>query len=187
MRSQLAGLGLEFEFVSGIQCKPPPVGIALSHLKAMRRPGLEPPFLLLEDDCEFGESFPATLDVPAAADALYLGISQYGIPTPGEFGWGVPNSVRYYRYDQEHLRVLNMLSRHAVLFLSEKFHRSAIEASITALTNFEYPYPGDIGYAMLQAGHLVLTPNDPVCRQSGAHGGIQGVTSRTLRRLPPGH
>lgn len=185
MQSQLDGLGLGFEFVSGVKCTPRPVGIALSHLKALSRAGLEPPFLVLEDDCKLDDSFPTTLDVPVGADAMYLGISQYGIPSPGKFGWGVPNAVRYYHYDAQHLRILNMLSRHAVVFLSERFHRSAINASIAALTNREYPYPGDIGYAMLQACHLVLTPNDPLCHQSGAHGGIQEVTSGSLQRKPP--
>ncbi len=55
MRFQLDKFGLEAAFVDGVRCNPRPVGCALSHLKALRQATSEPPFLILEDDCEFFE------------------------------------------------------------------------------------------------------------------------------------
>ena len=52
--------------------------------------------------------------------------------------------------------------------LSERFHQSAMDASFKALMNPDYPYPGDIAYAMLQTSHMVLTPQYPMCYQDSA-------------------
>ncbi len=69
-----------------------------------------------------------------------------------------------------------MLARHAVLYLSPTYCEHVIESQIVALTNPRLPYPGDIGCTMLHESHVVLTPNDPVCRQID-----RDSTARSLR------
>jgi hypothetical protein len=54
-------------------------------------------------------------------------------------------------------------------------------ASLNALTNRDYTYPCDIGFAMLHDTHLVLTPNEPACYQSEKHRGNHVATRSSLR------
>ena len=166
IEENLYKLDLNFEIVNGLRMQPGWVGIALAHLKVLRLSRAKPPFLVLEDDCVFNEDFYPVLDVPAEAAALYLGVSAYGLQTPGEFGWGVLNRVTWQRYDEHYLRVYNMLARHAVLYLDEGFCQAVIESQLEALANRDFSYPGDIGLARLQASHLVLTPNRSACQQA---------------------
>ncbi len=58
-----------------------------------------------------------------------------------------------------------LLARHAVLYLNEEFCGAAIQSQLEALTNRNFPHPGDIGMAALHASHVILTPVNPMCRQ----------------------
>ena len=165
IEEQLDRLGLRYEIVRGVKARPAWIGVALSHLKALRLSRAQPPFLVLEDDCEFNRHFRPVIDVPAEADALYLGISRWGLETPGVRGWGVADAARWDVYDEGHVRIHNMLARHAVLYLSSGFQHRVVESQVDALTNRSFSHPGDIGVAMLHASHVVLAPNQPVCRQ----------------------
>jgi hypothetical protein len=167
--------------VQGVECAPRLVGIGLSHLKILRRDDIEPPFIVFEDDCEFTRDFQHVHRLPDSVDALYLGVSHFGLAVPGEFGWGQWEGTVSEQYSENYLRVFNMLGRHGIVYLSEKFRRGALEAALDALANPEHVYPGDIGYAMLQANHLVLTPNLPSCFQSPDLGGNRSATRAPLR------
>jgi hypothetical protein len=138
-----------------------------------------PPFLVLEDDCVFNQQFHPVWDVPSETDALYLGVSDFALETPGQFSWGRQFANQWEPYDPSFLRIRNMLARHAVVYLSAAYCERVIESQIVALTNPRLPYPGDIGCAMLHDSHIVLTPNDPVCRQSD-----RDSTARSLRAGP---
>src|SRR4051794_14623961 len=80
------------------------------------------PFVLLEDDIEWveapGETMP--IDVPDHADAVHVGISDCGCrPDVNSNG---PHLIRWRSQVHPHLfRVYNMLSAHAVLFLSYRY------------------------------------------------------------------
>jgi len=176
MERQLADLEIPFEIVRGIKADPGWVGVALSHLKILRLTRVDVPFLVLEDDCLFNDLFEPVWEVPVEAEALYLGVSEFGLQTPGEFSWGKHRNVRWEPYDDTYLRIYNMLARHAVVYLSADYCEEVIQSQIAALTNHTLPYPGDIGCTMLQASHIVLTPNDPICRQTD-----RDSTARPLR------
>lgn len=180
MERQLVDLGLRFEIIRGVPADPSWIGVALSHLKVLRLTRADVPFLVLEDDCVFNERFQPVWDIPAEADALYLGASEFGIQTPGKFSWGKHRLVRWAPYDRAYLRVFNMLARHAVVYLSAEYCDRVIQSQIDALSNHSLPFPGDIGCAVQHASHVVLTPNDPVCRQTDRDG-----TARSLRELDP--
>ncbi len=176
MKRQLAELGIPYERVPGIAASPDWVGVALSHLKVLRLTRSTTPFLVLEDDCLFNDRFQPVWQVPVEADALYLGVSEFGLETPGHFSWGRRRKNQWRPYDRSFLRIFNMLARHAVVYLSNDYCEQVIQSQIEALTNRSLPYPGDIGCAMLQASHVVLTPNEPICRQTGR--------DSTVRPLP---
>lgn len=183
MRDQLIRHGLRYELVVAVKAAPPYVGTALSHLKILRMAELTVPFGILEDDCQFMDSFRYRVELPAAADALYLGVSCYGIRTPGSVSWGEWDHTKYMRFNHGFLRPFNMLEAHAIVYLSERYRRSAISVSLDVLTHPQVPYPGDVGAAMLQTSHLVLTPNEPFCYQSERHHGNHDATKYPLRRI----
>ena len=58
-----------------------------------------------------------------------------------------------------------------------------VEALDTNLQREDFVYSNDIPLAVLQARHLVLTPNDPVCYQSAEHDGEYDATRSPLRDL----
>ncbi len=165
-QEQLTDLGLQYEFVTGLRVNPGWVGVALGHLKALRLSRAKAPFLVLEDDCTFKDNFDPVLEIPVEAQAYYLGVSTFGIPKPGVIAWGKNNTTQWQRYDAGNLRVFNMLARHAVLYLDDEFCKAVIESQVEALTNRNFPHPGDIGLASLHASNVVLTPERSVCQQS---------------------
>lgn len=183
IQRQLSRLGLEFEFIEGMECSPGLVGTAISHLRVLTRKDIKTPFLVLEDDCQFNENFRYEFTVPGNTDALYLGVSEFGIVEPGRLSWGQQNNIRWSRYDADHLRVFNMLARHAIIYVSEQFRKSVIAANQEALTYHEYVYPGDVGTASTHLSHLVLTPLRPVCHQAAEAGGNQYSTDRALTEM----
>ena len=179
MQQQLARLGLRYEFVDGMACDVRRIGTTVSHLRVLNRQDIHPPFAVLEDDCVFNENFRYEFTVPSGADALYLGVSHFGIEHPGRLSWGKGNRVEWERYDRDNLRIFNMLSAHAIVYLSERFRRAALRAQIDALCDAGC-FPGDVGLASTQMSHLVLTPVLPICHQASELGGHQVATQRAL-------
>ncbi len=179
IEDHLTELGLRFEFVPGVEVTPSWVGVALSHLKILRLSRAQVPFLVLEDDCRFNERFDPILELPVEADAYSLGLSVFGLREPGEFSWGVAGAVRAVPYTPRHLRVFNMLARHAVLYLTSEYCEKVIESQVEALAHRSCWHAGDIGCALQHMTSIVLAPNDPVCRQTG-----RNSTAMTVRAVP---
>jgi hypothetical protein len=182
MQRQMERLDLKFYFINGIDHTSRIIGCARSHLDALNRP-LRTPLMILEDDCEFNRSFHYRYVVPQEADALYLGASGWGLPVAG-VGASVWNGVRFTRFGSNYLRVLNMLSSHAKIYLSESYRR-AVREKATVLCERGEPF--DRVLASLHMSHLVLTPNQPVCHQSECFGGGSQYrsTRRSLLKLSP--
>ncbi len=180
MADQLDAMGLEHHFVAGIRCEPKSLGCALSHLKAISQSGLKPPFLVLEDDCQFlPDRMKTTFEVPEDTDALYLGHSDFGLADkPDQYGlrWGKPGNVKFLEVDSAYIRVLNMLARHAIIYVSDRFHEATLAAGSHALFDHDFTIPGDMAYALLQPEHRVLATRRPVCFQTAEHGGIEAGT-----------
>ena len=180
MQRQLADLGLKFAFAKSVVHASRVIGCAEAHLNILKRPDLRTPFVILEDDCEFTDRFHYRYQLPAEADALYLGVSGFGVSPAGGFGDAVWRGVRFTRYGPNYLRVLNMLSSHAKIYLSEEYRRAVKEkASIWCPRNEHI----DVVQASLQLSYVVLTENDLVCHQSEALGGQYQATCRPLLAL----
>lgn len=88
-------------------------GCRKSHHKLLSE-GLKPPFIVLEDDCALKTEV-TEMEVPDNIDFIYLGISAFGYYN------GNISTVAYQEVTNEVSRVYNMLSTHAMLYLSEEY------------------------------------------------------------------
>jgi hypothetical protein len=175
--AQLARCGIPFEIIDAICCEPGFMGCALSHLKALSHPGLEPPFMVFEDDCAVTEDFQRILEVPEGADMVYLGQSTWGMH-PDLPDHGTNHATVATRYDEDFLQVHNMLSAHALLYLTADMVEAARAVTQSYLLK---ALPFDIGLAGLQRDFLALTPNRPFFYQDGRHGGAETATRTVLQ------
>lgn len=117
--------GLSFERFDGGVTTPYTIGVAKGHLAALRAQHL--PCLLLEDDVRVvpdSHGLPQDLDpkflfeVPEGADAIYLGTSLYGrLHGRTAYGGVIATRTGYNNL----LAVYNMLSMHAVVYLTQRY------------------------------------------------------------------
>lgn len=105
--------------VPGVSANSPVIGCALAHVNALQK--MKPPFIILEDDALL--HFQDFFEVPKDADAVYLGVSTWG----RENGKSGP-FTKHTKAGVGVSRVYNMLSAHAILYLTEEY----VEASIVA-------------------------------------------------------
>lgn len=88
-------------------------GCEKSHHKLLSE-GLKAPFIVLEDDCALKNNV-LELGVPNNIDFIYLGVSGFGYCN------GNISYVLYEQATEEVSRVYNMLSTHAMLYLSDDY------------------------------------------------------------------
>ena len=178
IQAQLSRVGMPCEFVEGVRCQPGVVGCALSHLKILTRYAGQAPLVVLEDDCSVAASFQPLLDVPAATDIVYLGVSIWGV-FPAVHPYGIPMGSVATRHDERWLRLHNMLSTHALLYLTPGIMQAARESIIRSLIDSS---PFDVGIALLQKEFVALTPNEPYFYQDAR---FRGAEQATKQRLVP--
>ena len=151
--------------ISGIENKNRVLGCGLSMFQSVSTALKSLPTLILEDDVKTTEHYKNIIEIPDETDAIYLGISHWGMSQ------GLPHSTingthREY-YNKTFLRIKNMCSLHAVIYLSEQYTNAIIEAidecNVKNKSNTYYGNIGhvDIGTALTQKDFLVLTPNKP--------------------------
>ena len=121
------------------------------HLALQKLP--EPPFIILEDDAT-PLHFNPIIEVPDAADAVYLGVSSWGRMN----GHSGPY-VQYEEYvDCDLLRVYNMLGTHAILYINPEY------ASVcTKIAAHQYITEGyiDVGFTDVMKYYNVYGFNHP--------------------------
>ena len=147
-------------------------GCSLSHHNALNE--VEPPFILFEDDC-IVKNFKPIIEIPDDADAVYLGISS----------WGRMNShsgpfVQYEDLGNGLLRIYNMLSAHAILYLNQEYVSlcSRISEQATSIADHQ-----DIGFAEIQRYFNVYAFDDPMFYQSSSNGTDQPLTTYPTHEL----
>ena len=147
-------------------------GCSLSHYNALNE--VEPPFILFEDDC-IVKNFKPIIEIPDDADAVYLGISS----------WGRMNShsgpfVQYEDLGDGLLRIYNMLSAHAILYLNQEYVSlcSRISEQATSIADHQ-----DIGFAEIQRYFNVYAFDDPMFYQSSSNGTDQPLTTYPTHEL----
>ena len=165
MAEQMQFWGFRAIFVPAISCKDYWMGAAFSHLSALRHARAKPPFMVLEDDCQFNDLFEPIIEFPSAADLLYLGVSGFGIQKPGCMSWGKHASTIWRRFDSDWLRVFNMLSQHALIYLNQTICEAIVKQTELFTTESDTRYPMDVSVASVQTKYCFLAPKVPVCRQ----------------------
>lgn len=87
------------------------------------------PYIILEDDCLSTEWFTSALNPPSEADCVYLGVSRASSDVNGFYDDGF-HVVATKEISGAFYRIYNMLSQHAILFLTEKARKTAMESHL---------------------------------------------------------
>jgi hypothetical protein len=138
----------------------------------------QPPFLLLEDDieCNFN-TIPDKIEIPDNTDAFYFGIGNAaGHPTE-YYDYG--NSIFSY-YDNNILKVHNMLGAHAVLYLGVKYMNDIRNTFI-----LKPYYYNDVLITKLQAKYNVYSYKYCYFYQANKFGNGNNYEGGTKIIIPP--
>lgn len=132
------------------------IGCARSHYEILKQQ--KPPFIILEDDCSLNREFNPLLELPDNTDALYLGISHWGryLNHSGPY-------VHYEKYNDEIIKVYNMLATHAICYISDYY--VDICKRIAYHCGYEIENHLDIGFAEVQKFYNVYSFDEPIFRQ----------------------
>ena len=131
-------------------------GLADTYLECLDR---DPPFIIFEDDARSTDHWAPILETHDC-DAIYLGVSRWSCDRATKRG--VNNSTLLEDYDHQYKRVLNMLSAHAILYLSKPYIQSIV-AKIVDYKDRKIPY--DCALALCQEKNNVLALNQPAFYQ----------------------
>lgn len=136
---------------------------AKSHLEVVSN--LTVPTMVLEDDLRktsfYGDNIPTVLEVPEEADAVYLGVSNWGYVHPIRQRSFLNQTVAT-QYCEGWKRVYNMLAAHAIIYLKEDFVEEVIKQQKQCI---EERVPWDMGMASIHRDFVVLTPDAPLFYQ----------------------
>jgi hypothetical protein len=116
------------------------------------------PFLLLEDDVEFENIYEFNMD--ENVDAIYLGLSVWGsaASTCGNY-----YTIDYEPYSDSQVRIMSMLSGHAILYISSAYKQAVIN---TLLPHIHKKIDADWLVGFMQSSYLVLAEKKPFFFQS---------------------
>lgn len=132
---------------------------------------MDVPFLLLEDDVEFTEG--SEFDMPPEADAIYFGLSGGG-GSPIH-NWDDGDAV-HAPFSKTQTRVMNMLSGHAILYITPRYKQAVIDI----LTQYKgTPYYNDVLMTRVQPHFMVLAQKKPFFYQSNAFNGTRDTERGT--------
>jgi hypothetical protein len=158
-------LGLTYRIMDAIRCSPGAIGCGLSHIKALRGWGGQTPLLVLEDDVAASDDYAPAITVPGDADAVYLGVSRYGAVEPVDFA-AFGDMIAAEPIGDGLARIYNMFGAHAVLHLTDRWRRAAVEAMMGAMVDRNWP--PDRGLARIQGDFNVYAFELPAFYQSAA-------------------
>lgn len=117
---------------------------------------LDNPILILEDDIEWTGINEIIFE--CTADAIYLGLSKSGGHPTDNIHLG--NSV-FETWSDTQVKVINMLSGHAILYISRAYKEAVIES---IKKNMSYSH--DVLLSRLQSNFTILANKKPVFYQS---------------------
>jgi len=171
MNEVLGSMGISYDRFSAISNKTTTgtssfegfMACAKSHLEVVSN--LTVPTMVLEDDLRktpfFGDSTPTVLEVPEEADAVYLGVSNWGYVHPIRQR-SFYNQTVATQYCEGWKRVYNMLAAHAIIYLKEDFVEEVVKQQKQCI---EERVPWDMGMASIHRDFVVLTPDAPLFYQ----------------------
>ena len=143
-------------------------GCAYSHALALEE--VDSPFIVLEDDC-LTLNFVEQIEIPDDSDAVYLGISS----------WGRMNShsgpcVQWEEVSDYPglLRIYNMLSAHAILYLNPDYVDLCKRIAYHGYLISDHH---DIGFADVQKYYDVYAFDEPMFYQTSSNGTEENLSS----------
>lgn len=119
--NMMTGIGLQADKMNGSITENYNIGVAEEYIKALSR--YEPPFLILEDDARLNPDVTMNYkyEIKKGMDALYLGTSIVGRVNKQTKIGVIATDAGVYN------RIFNMLSFHAVIYLSKKYINNCID------------------------------------------------------------
>lgn len=135
----------------------PVAGCASSHYKIFSQ--MNNPTIILEDDCIIKNNNPI-IEVPDDADAVYLGLSQWGykedISKPKNFDFIKHKSVKNI------YKVSSMLATHAIFYISKEYIDICTKVAKYSMDNGVHI---DQGFARIQRYYNVYAVSNPIFYQ----------------------
>ena len=167
-------------FVPTVQTDNEYISASLTRLKILRNSKANVPFALMSDSTIFNNNFEKEHQIPDDTDAIYLGISRFGLNTPGKIGYGKLDHFIVDHKTNDFMKLHNNLGAHCLVVISEKFRLAAIDSIIDALTNKSFFYPSSVALATLQSRMNVITPSRLMCHESSISGGDELSTNQSI-------
>lgn len=107
----------------GYQIDTPKLGCATSHNALLQIVSEhDMPVLVVEDDIAINHGYQVEIDIPDSADAVYLGISKFGL-----YDNHGTRKISAEYYDSELYRIYNMLGAHAILYLNNHYPKFLVD------------------------------------------------------------
>jgi len=142
-------------FTSGSESYPNCLSLATIDILKMY---MDEPILIIEDDVEIMHM--VDFDFSPEADAIYFGLSKWaGHKTENHF----EGRSIFEKYSKNQVRVINMLSTHAILYISRKYKEAIINIMNEAVRTKSY---NDIMISRIQCNFTVLANTVPTFYQS---------------------
>ena len=143
-------------------------GCAYSHALALEE--VDPPFILLEDDC-LPLNFIDEVDIPDDADAVYLGVSSWGRMN----GHSGPCVQREDVDNYDNLvKIYNMVGAHAILYINSDYIDLCKRIAYHGYLISDHH---DIGFADVQRYYDVYAFDNPMFYQTSSNGTDNPLTS----------
>ena len=161
--------------------------IGMIEILKKRLSGPFKPFILLEDDCSRTQWFRYMIPIPEDTDAVYLGLSIYGIHP--FIPQGYPNIISYTHVPGEPdlVKIQNMLSTHAILFVTKRWTEMCLYCFEKTLAS--EPGTGNYDYDILLCRNLpkfnAYALKKPLFYQDKTVGGNEYTTNFSLETLRP--
>jgi len=153
------------------------VGVAESHNKLLNYlKNKELPCIVLEDDIDVFD-FKKEIEIPADADAYYLGNSVFGLYN----GTG-KRKISVAKHDQHSHRIYNMLAAHAILYLNKdyiNFLEQATGFNLSIKTNQDKARAETMKY------WNVYSSTRPLFYQKGVHEPLTKIVLPGLKSCGP--
>jgi hypothetical protein len=137
------------------------------------------PFIFIEDDVSATPWYRDIINIPLDADALYLGISTWGVVRDGRehtpYSHIAMQNIIKTKVSDDIFRVYNMLTTHAILINSKKWLENCITCFKYALEHQEGRYY-DVPLAFTMHKFNVYCLKEPIFYQDLKVGGTEDST-----------
>jgi len=175
MEEMLKKVGLQGECHVGYCDKGRQSGVlGLIDIFKKRLEGEFKPFIYLEDDCNTTPWFRYCIDIPEDADSVYLGISKWSMHPHYDKAIIAYQGGCLNQY-QDVVKLVNMLSNHAILFITREWTESCLN-SYKKTATLVSPDSYDILQSRLMPSFNVYALKKPLFYQDAKLGGQEEPT-----------